>query len=636
MGTTIRSSNQLIIDADVNANTKKVTSLAAGTVSTDAVNLGQMTTAISNAVSGVGNAIHVPVANLAAAVAVVAAERTDKMIMLIETLGLYRYDAESTATSNSDTVIRPTDIATDATAGRWIKMSSTITDHNNLSNLQGGTSSQYYHLTSAELTKLQGNLTGEVTSVGNATTVTNAAVIGKVLTGFTAGAGTVAATDTVLAAIQKLAANDGTNANLTGMVTSVGNATTVVTNANLTGGVTSVGNATTVVTNANLTGEVTSVGNATTVTNAAVIGKVLTGFTAGAGTVAATDSVLAAIQKLAANDATNANLTGMVTSTGNATTVVTNANLTGEVTSVGNATTVTNAAVIGKVLTGFTAGAGTVAATDSVLAAIQKLAANDGTNANLTGMVTSVGNATTVVTNANLTGGVTSVGNATTVVTNANLTGEVTSVGNATTVTNAAVIGKVLTGFTAGAGTVAATDTVLAAIQKLAANDATNANLTGMVTSTGNATTVVTNANLTGPVTSVGNATTITANSVGLTQMADIATASFMGRNTAATGDPEVLSIPTVKTMLGLTVANQSTRTYRATPTGTVNGSNTAFTIAALVLSGTEEVFKNGLLMNASAGNDYTISYGATTTITFLTAPSSSPFTDIILVNYSV
>ena len=561
MGTTIRSSNQLIIDADVNANTKKVTSLAAGTVSTDAVNLGQMTTAISNAVSGVGNAIHVPVANLAAAVAVVAAERTDKMIMLIETLGLYRYDAESTATSNSDTVIRPTDIATDATAGRWIKMSSTITDHNNLSNLQGGTSSQYYHLTSAELTKLQGNLTGEVTSVGNATTVTNAAVIGKVLTGFTAGAGTVAATDTVLAAIQKLAANDGTNANLTGMVTSVGNATTVVTNANLTGGVTSVGNATTVVTNANLTGEVTSVGNATTVTNAAVIGKVLTGFTAGAGTVAATDSVLAAIQKLAAND---------------------------------------------------------------------------GTNANLTGMVTSVGNATTVVTNANLTGGVTSVGNATTVVTNANLTGEVTSVGNATTVTNAAVIGNVLTGFTAGAGTVAATDTVLAAIQKLAANDATNANLTGMVTSTGNATTVVTNANLTGPVTSVGNATTITANSVGLTQMADIATASFMGRNTAATGDPEVLSIPTVKTMLGLTVANQSTRTYRATPTGTVNGSNTAFTIAALVLSGTEEVFKNGLLMNAGAGNDYTISYGATTTITFLTAPSSSPFTDIILVNYSV
>jgi len=54
--------------------------------------------------------------------------------------------------------------------------------------------------------------------------------------------------------------------------------------------------------------------------------------------------------------------------------------------------------------------------------------------ADLTGGVTTVGNAATVVTNANLTGGVTSVGNASTVVTNANLTGDVTSVGNASTV----------------------------------------------------------------------------------------------------------------------------------------------------------------------------------------------------------
>jgi hypothetical protein len=80
--------------------------------------------------------------------------------------------------------------------------------------------------------------------------------------------------------------------------------------------------------------------------------------------------------------------------------VTTNANLTGGVTSVGNAATVV-------------------------------------TNANLTGGVTSVGNAATVVTNANLTGGVTSVGNAATVVTNANLTGAVTSVGNATTMNSA-------------------------------------------------------------------------------------------------------------------------------------------------------------------------------------------------------
>lgn len=77
-------------------------------------------------------------------------------------------------------------------------------------------------------------------------------------------------------------------------------------------------------------------------------------------------------------------------------TVTTNANLTGDVTSVGNATTLTNAPVIAKVLTGYTSGAGTVSATDSILQAIQKLNGNDATNANLTGVITSVGNATSI------------------------------------------------------------------------------------------------------------------------------------------------------------------------------------------------------------------------------------------------
>jgi hypothetical protein len=68
----------------------------------------------------------------------------------------------------------------------------------------------------------------------------------------------------------------------------------------------------------NLTGDVTSVGVATTLTNAPVIAKVLTGYTSGAGTVAATDSILQAIQKLNGNDALKANLasptfTGTVT-----------------------------------------------------------------------------------------------------------------------------------------------------------------------------------------------------------------------------------------------------------------------------------------------------------------------------------
>ena len=234
--------------------------------------------------------------------------------------------------------------------------------HNELAGLNGGTSNEYYHST---LTEYTGTGTGVFVRATNPILVTPAlgtptALVGTNITG-TATAFT--------------ASNVTTNANLTGGVTSVGNAATVVTNANLTGGVTSVGNAATVITNANLTGEATSVGNTTTLTNSAVIAKVLTGYTSGAGIVAATDTILQAIEKLNGNDATNANLTGMVTSVGNATTVVTNANLTGGVTSVGNAATVV-------------------------------------TNANLTGGVTSVGNAATVVTNANLTGMVTSVGNA--------------------------------------------------------------------------------------------------------------------------------------------------------------------------------------------------------------------------------
>jgi hypothetical protein len=66
--------------------------------------------------------------------------------------------------------------------------------------------------------------------------------------------------------------------------------------------------------------------------------------------------------------------------------------------------TINNAPVIAKVLAGYVSGAGTVVAGDSILAAIQKLNGNDATNANLTGAVTSIGNATSLgsFTSANL------------------------------------------------------------------------------------------------------------------------------------------------------------------------------------------------------------------------------------------
>ena len=56
----------------------------------------------------------------------------------------------------------------------------------------------------------------------------------------------------------------------------------------------------------------------------------------------------------------------------------------------------------------------------------------------------------------------------------------------------------------------------------------------------------------------------------------------------------------------------------RETPSGTINGSNTAFTLAHTPMSGTEQIFLNGQLLDAGGGNDYTISG---TSITMLSAP---------------
>ena len=246
---------------------------------------------------------------------------------------------------------------------------------------------------------------------------------------------------------------------------------------------------------------------AATTTIAIPATQITNGTTGSGAVVLATSPVLVTPDLGTPTALVGTNITGTATAF-TASNVTTNANLTGEATSVGNAATLTNSAVIGKVITGFTSGAGTVAATDSILQAIQKLNGNNSTNANLTGVITSVGNATsiasqtgtgtkfvvdtsptlitpdlgtpTALVGTNITGTATAF-TASNVTTNANLTGEATSVGNATTLTNSAVIGKVITGFTSGAGVVAATDTILQAIQKLNGNTAASGS--GTVTS---------------------------------------------------------------------------------------------------------------------------------------------------------
>jgi hypothetical protein len=127
----------------------------------------------------------------------------------------------------------------------------------------------------------------------------------------------------------------------------------------------------------------------------------------------------------------------------------------------------------------------------------------------------------------------------------------------------------------------------------------------------------------------------VQANAVTNAKLAQVATQTFKGRTTAATGDVEDLTIAQAKTLLGLTSLNLAQRKYRVTPTGTVNASNLIFTISDLIISGTEEVFKNGQLLAPTV--DYTISYAATTTITMVVAPSNAGgFTDTLVVNYSI
>jgi hypothetical protein len=119
---------------------------------------------------------------------------------------------------------------------------------------------------------------------------------------------------------------------------------------------------------------------------------------------------------------------------------------------------------------------------------------------------------------------------------------------------------------------------------------------------------------LTGDVTGTGTgsfATTIAANSVDLTQMADVATSTVFYRKTAATGNPEVQTLATLKTDLGLTGTNSGDQTSIVGITGTIAQFNTAVTDATLATGG-------GTVTGASSGTntgDQTSIVGITGTI---------------------
>lgn len=466
--TTIRSSTQLFIDDNLDMKNKKGVNLSPGTQAGDAVEFTQMNTAIDNALSGAGNSIHVPVADLAASKAVPLSERADKMLMLIETLGLYRYDAQMIDVSNDTTIIRPTDIASDAVAGRWIKISSTITDHDNLSNILGNGT---YHLSLTERDKLTG--------IQDGADVTSATNVGNVINSATAKATLV-------------------DADMVGVMDSAS-------------------------------------GNILRKWSWANIKTQLFGLFSGEVSSTAEGSI-----------------------------------------------TLLNSAVIGKVLTGFTGTAGTVSAADSIVSAFNKVVGN----------INALG-AASVATLANAL---------------------VKRDANGNIFTDNTIHGYQSTATASGTTTITA-------------NSARNQYFTGSLNQT-----------LVLPV--------VTTLSLGFEYVVKNLSSGNITVQSSGLNTIKVIPPGGVAKFICITITGTGTsswdmdytpiRIFRASLTGTINGSNTTFTVSALILSGTEEVIKNGYILNVGAGNDYTITYGATTTITFATAPSATGFTDVLMINYSL
>ena len=159
----------------------------------------------------------------------------------------------------------------------------------------------------------------------------------------------------------------------------------------------------------------------------------------------------------------------------------------------------------------------------------------------------------------------------------------------------------------------------------------------------GNAATVTTNANLTGNVTSNGNATTIATGVITNEMLANVATATFKGRTTAATGVPEDLTVDQAKTLLNLTGINSGDQilptlsslgaapTASPTFTGTASFSGTAsatsVTAKQYVLTMPTAITAATITtIDLSTGNLIEVTLGANITTLTLTNPSKGTY----------
>jgi hypothetical protein len=187
------------------------------------------------------------------------------------------------------------------------------------------------------------------------------------------------------------------------------------------------------------------------------------------------------------------------------------------------------------------------------------------------------------------------------------------------TLLNSAVIAKVLTGYTSGSGTVASTDNILQAIQKLNGNDGLKAPIASP-TFTGTVT--IPNGGVFGTPTSM-TATNVTGLplTTGVTGLLPVANggtgtatpAIIAGTNITVSGTWPNQTVNS--TGSGLTTSNF---VFNEAPSGSINSTNVTYTLANTPTSGTVVLYENGL--QQVSGTDYTISG---TTITYLFPPQT-------------
>lgn len=135
---------------------------------------------------------------------------------------------------------------------------------------------------------------------------------------------------------------------------------------------------------------------------------------------------------------------------------------------------------------------------------------------------------------------------------------------------------------------------------------------------------------ITGDVTASANSfvTTLTDNAVTLAKMAQMATASFLGRNTASTGNVEVLSTATAKTMLNLSGTNSGDLTFSGENYLSLTGQ--ALTASAVNLSGSNATGTLAAGRFPALTGDITTSAGALATTIAANAVTYAKFQTMV------